>query len=212
MQAVTAPRSHQGRVRLVGAGKGWAHIESVPIAGGGQQELERLMASIAAGGQESFASLYDLLSHRVYGLVARIVRDRAISEEVTQEVFFEIWRKAPTFDHTRGSALTWILTVAHRRAVDRVRSEERHSRRRPPQDESDFDVVSEAVEANLERRYVQKALDSLSPLQREVVVLAYYSGYTYRQVAERLDIPLGTLKSRMRDGLSRLRSALEGTQ
>ena len=170
------------------------------------------MAAIATGNQESFARLYDLLARRVFGLVSRILRDRAMSEEVTQEVFFEIWRKAPTFDPARGSALTWIMTMTHRRAVDRVRTEERRTRRRPVPDPSGFDVVAEAVETSLDQRYVQKALDTLSPLQREVVVLAYYSGYTYRQAAERLDIPLGTLKSRMRDGLLRLRAALEGTQ
>ncbi len=209
---MAAPRSQPRRVRLDRAGKGWKNIESVPDNRGGTHELDSLMTLITGGDQQAFARLYDQTSHRVYGLVLRVLRDRVMSEEVTQEVFFEVWRKAPQFDRTRGAALSWIMTIAHRRAVDRVRKEARHALGHPALSDTDFDVVAETVEANLDHRRVRKALGTLSPIQREVVVLAYYTGYTYRQVAEHLGIPLGTMKTRMRDGLLRLRATLEGTQ
>lgn len=209
---MAAPRSQPRSVRLDRAGQGWKNIESVPDNRGGTHELDSLMTLITGGDQQAFARFYDQTSHRVYGLVLRVLRDRVMSEEVTQEVFFEIWRKAPQFDRNRGAALSWIMTIAHRRAVDRVRKEARHARGHPALPDTDFDVVVETVEASLDHRRVRKALDTLSPLQREVVVLAYYTGYTYRQVAEHLDIPLGTMKTRMRDGLLRLRATLEGTQ
>ena len=170
------------------------------------------MTLIGRGDQQAFARLYDHTSRRVLGLVMRILRDRVMSEEVAQDVFFEIWRKASRFDPERGSALGWIMTITHRRAVDRVRAEERHSRPQPGPPEAEFDIVSETVEASLDQRLVRKALNTLTPIQLEVVMLAYYAGFTYQQVAEQLDIPLGTMKTRMRDGLVRLRSALEGLQ
>ena len=207
---MAALRSRPPGVRLDRTGQGRVNIQSDPSELGDKHELEGLLALIAAGDQQAFAGFYDLISHRVFGLVARVLRDRVMSEEVTQEIFFEIWRKAPRFDPTRGSALSWTMTIAHRRAVDRVRAEERHSKGRALVPDPDFDVVAETVEAGLDQRYVRKALETLSPIQQEVVVLAYYSGYTYRQVAEHLNIPLGTMKTRMRDGLLRLRAALDG--
>ena len=207
---MAAPRSQPRRIRLDRAGQRWKNIESVPDNGRGTQKLDDLMVLITSGDQQAFARLYDQTSRRVYGLVLRVLRDRVMSEEVTQEVFFEIWRKAPQFDRARGATLSWIMTIAHRRAVDRVRKEARYARGHPALPDTDFDVVAETVEASLDHRRVRKALGALSPVQREVVVLAYYAGYTYRQVAEHLDIPLGTMKTRMRDGLLRLRSALDG--
>lgn len=141
-----------------------------------------------------------------------MVRDPAQSEEVAQEVLIEVWRSASRFDPSRGSAATWQMTIAHRRAVDRVRSSQAalerdqrvgRSAHRPP-----FDEVVEQVETRLEHEQVRKALSALTDLQREAVTLAYYGGYTYRQVAELLDVPLGTVKTRLRDGLIRLRDAL----
>lgn len=177
-------------------------------------EADGLLLRVAGGDHRAFEELYGLVSGPVFGLVRRIVRDRAQAEEVTQEVLLELWRTAPRFDPGRGSALTWVRTLAHRRAVDRVRSaraagarEQREGRRAH---HPAFDQVVEEVEAALEREGVRRCLDRLTGLQRQSVTLAYYEGYTYREVAERLSLPLGTVKTRMRDGLTRLRECLGG--
>ncbi|MET7285667.1 sigma-70 family RNA polymerase sigma factor [Streptomyces sp. NPDC005573] len=175
---------------------------------------DELLVRVAAGDQRAFEDLYALVSGPVYGLVRRIVRDPAQSEEVSQEVLLELWRSAARFDPVRGSALSWILTLTHRRAVDRVRSVraagEREQREALRAGEPAFDQVAEEVEAGLEREWVRRCLDRLTALQRQSVTLAYYDGYTYREVAERLELPLGTVKTRMRDGLTRLRACLGG--
>ncbi|WP_395576235.1 sigma-70 family RNA polymerase sigma factor [Streptomyces sp. BK79] len=177
-------------------------------------EADELLALVADGDQTAFEELYGLVSGPVFGLVRRVVRDPAQSEEVAQEVLLELWCCAARFDPRRGSALSWILTVAHRRAVDRVRSAraagERERREARRGHHPAFDQVSEEVEAGLEREWVRRCLDRLTALQRQSVTLAYYDGYTYREVAERLSLPLGTVKTRMRDGLSRLRDCLGG--
>jgi len=166
----------------------------------------------AAGSQRAFAEFYDLISPIVFGVIVKIVRSRAISEEVTQEVFVELWRNAGSFDPERGSAKAWAATIARRRAIDRVRSEQSARRR----DENDAnaaripaDTVSEKVELDLEREGVTVALAQLSDRQREAITLAFYGGHSYREVAELLDTPEGTVKTRIRDGLSRLREILE---
>ncbi|CAN5250704.1 sigma-70 family RNA polymerase sigma factor [soil metagenome] len=173
---------------------------------------EELLADVAHGDRDAFAALYDRLGASVYGLVRRVVRDPAQSEEVTQEVLLEVWRTAPRFDVSRGSAVTWIMTMAHRRAVDRVRSEQatrdRNDRAGAREGAGAHDVVAEEVEVRLEHEHVRRALAALTDLQREAVELAYYGGRTYREVAELLGAPLGTVKTRMRDGLIRLRDAL----
>ncbi|WP_327357218.1 sigma-70 family RNA polymerase sigma factor [Streptomyces sp. NBC_01304] len=176
-------------------------------------EAEKLLPLVAEGDQQAFEELYGLVSGPVYGLVRRVLRDPAQSEEVTQEVLLELWRGAGRFDPERGSALGWILTLAHRRAVDRVRSaraaSERELRVGRRSHVTAFDEVAEAVEEGLEREWVRRCLDRLTALQRQSVTLAYYDGYTYREVAERLAVPLGTVKTRMRDGLQRLRGCLD---
>lgn len=177
-------------------------------------EADELLTLVARGDQQAFEELYQLVSGPVYGLVRRVVRDTAQSEEVAQEVLLEVWRTAPRFDPGRGSALAWVLTLAHRRAVDRVRSAraagERELREARRLDVPAFDQVTEEVEAGLEREWVRRCLDRLTELQRQSVTLAYYDGYTYREVAERLSLPLGTVKTRMRDGLLRMRQCLGG--
>ncbi|MDP8960005.1 MAG: ECF RNA polymerase sigma factor SigK [Actinomycetota bacterium] len=177
--------------------------------------LEQLLERTARGDQVAFVKVYDRVAGQVYGLIRRIVRDPAQSEEVAQEVLVEVWRTAPRFDSERGRALSWILTMAHRRAVDRVRSEQaargREERVASQQQSGEFDQVAEAVEVRLEQQQVRRALDQLTDVQREAVELAYYGGYSYREVAELLGAPLGTVKTRMRDGLIRLRDALGGT-
>ena len=164
------------------------------------------------GDESAFAALYDALSSAVFGLTRRVVRDPAQAEEVTQEVFLDVWRSAPRFDRARGSARSWVLTIAHRRAVDRVRSAQastdRELRAAQRTGARDFDEVVEAVEARLEAQAVRRCLQALTDLQREAVNLAYYAGHTYAQVATVLSLPLGTVKTRLRDGLIRLRDCL----
>ncbi|MEU6376195.1 sigma-70 family RNA polymerase sigma factor [Streptomyces sp. NPDC046909] len=177
-------------------------------------EADELLVLVAGGDQKAFEELYGMVSGPVFGLVRRVVRDPAQSEEVSQEVLLELWRSAARFDPGRGSALSWILTLAHRRAVDRVRSAraagERELRVARRGSGPAFDMVTEEVEAGLEREWVRHCLERLTDLQRQSVTLAYYDGYTYREVAERLSLPLGTVKTRMRDGLTRLRECLGG--
>ena len=165
------------------------------------------------GDQAAFAELYDALSPLVHGVVLKVVRDPAQSEEVTQEVFVELWRLAARFDESRGSVTSWVATVAHRRAIDRVRSEQ-SSRDRVARQVSnisrDYDDVSDEVESKFERARVRRALERLTGVQREAVELAYFGGHTYREVAVLLDVAEGTVKTRIRDGMIRLRDELGG--
>jgi RNA polymerase sigma-70 factor (ECF subfamily) len=172
--------------------------------------LADLLASVARGEHAAFAALYDRVAPTVYGTVRRVLRDPAQSEEVTQEVLLEAWRTAVRFDPTRGSALAWLTTIAHRRAVDRVRAERSAVEREQRVQFVDvaYDPVADAAHTNLEGERVRRCLRALTDLQRESVVLAYYGGYTYREVAVLLDTPIGTIKTRMRDGLIRLRDCL----
>ncbi|MET8682713.1 sigma-70 family RNA polymerase sigma factor [Streptomyces sp. NPDC004732] len=175
-------------------------------------DLQELLARVARGDQQAFTGVYDAVAGPVLGIVRGVLRDHAQSEEVTQEVLVEVWRTAPRYRPDRGTAMTWVLTLAHRRAVDRVRSVEAATARdqkaallaRTPA----FDEVSEEVEAHLEREQVRRCLRALTEVQRQSVTLAYYRGLTYRQVAELLALPLGTVKTRLRDGLIRLRDCL----
>jgi RNA polymerase sigma-70 factor (ECF subfamily) len=178
----------------------------------GDDALERLLPLVARGDEQAFAELYQRVGPAVFGLVSKVVRNPAQSEEVTQEVFVELWRTASRFDPSRGTARSWIMTCAHRRAVDRVRSAESAARRddlagRRDQDRP-YDEVVEQVETSLEREHVRRGLEALTDLQREAVVLAYYGGYTHREIAELLGVPSGTVKTRLRDGLIRLRDHL----
>lgn len=177
---------------------------------------EELLVAVARGSEPAFEQLYAVLAGPVFGLVRQVVRDVAQSEEVTQEVMVELWRTAARFDPSRGSALTWALTLAHRRAVDRVRSAQARAAREERAGvlsvRREYDEVSEAVTARLERAQIRRCLSSLTELQRESVLLAYYGGRTYPEVAALLDTPLGTVKTRLRDGLIRLRDCLGVTR
>ncbi|MBW3619396.1 MAG: sigma-70 family RNA polymerase sigma factor [Actinobacteria bacterium] len=188
-------------------------LRSVPDPGGAPPRSEdELLGAVARGDQEAFSELYDRVAGKVYGVIRRVLRDPSQSEEVAQEVLVEVWRTATRFDPDRGSAVTWIMVMAHRRAIDRVRSEQssRDRDQRVGQREHvrPFDEVAEEVETRFEHQQVRDALDQLTDLQREAVELAYYGGHTYREVAELLDAPLGTVKTRLRDGLIRLRDAM----
>jgi RNA polymerase sigma-70 factor (ECF subfamily) len=176
----------------------------------GERDLNDLLVYVARGDQVAFEELYDRLVGPAYGVIRRVLRDPSQSEEVTQEVLLEVWRTAARFDPAMGGAATWVMTIAHRRAIDRVRSataaaerEQRTADPRPTHDE-----VAEAVEASLDRERVRRCLDSLTEIQRESITLAYYGGYSYRQVAGLLKVTLGAIKTRIRDGLIRLRDCL----
>ena len=172
---------------------------------------DEALVAAARGDQSAFAAFYDATAAAVHGTVLRVLRDPAQSEEVVQEVFLEAWRQAPRFDPERGTARGWVVTMAHRRAVDRVRASQASTarderagvRELPP-----YDSVSEEVQVLLERDEVRRALQSLTPLQREAVGLAYYGGRTQKEIADELEVPLGTVKTRLRDGLIRLRDAM----
>jgi RNA polymerase sigma-70 factor, ECF subfamily len=176
-------------------------------------DLTRLIASVAGGDQAAFASLYDALSPVVFGVVRRVLRDPAQAEEVTQEVFVEIWRQAARFDATRGSVRTWAVTIAHRRAVDRVRSEQAHRDRQLSVGAVAADAPDspedEAVDVE-DRQRARAAMAQLPSAQRQALELAFYDGLTHVQIAERLDVALGTVKTRIRDGLIRLRLNMGG--
>jgi RNA polymerase sigma-70 factor, ECF subfamily len=172
--------------------------------------LELVLADVAKGDHAAFRAVYDQTAPAVLGIVRRILRDPAQSEEVMQEVLLEIWRTAGRFDPSVGSASAWIMTLAHRRAVDRVRSEQRAAARelRAATASIEYDEVSDAALVTLEQERVRRCLAGLTDLQRESVTLAYYGGYSYRQVAQLLGVAVGTVKTRMRDGLIRLRDCL----
>lgn len=180
-----------------------------PVQASDVDRIGQALSAAGRGSEAAFSQFYDLTASLVYGVVLKVVRDPAIAEEVTQETFVDVWRLAPRYDSTRGSAKSWTATIAHRRAVDRVRSEQsrrnREARDHEGRVDTDIDTTSENVIEKLDHSRVQKALGALSETQREAVTVAYYHGRTYREVAVLLDIPEGTAKTRIRDGLIRLR-------
>jgi RNA polymerase sigma-70 factor (ECF subfamily) len=208
-----ADGSSRARARGRADSTGGARLEIVPSSDPADDlSIEHLLREVAEGDRTAFAEVYDRVSSRVLGLVTRLLRDRAQSEEVTQEVFLEIWQQAGKFDQNRGSGMAWVLTMAHRRAIDRIRasqkSHERDLRIGIRDMERDFDHVSEAAEIRLENERVTRAMSRLTALQREAVILAYYGGYSHSEMSQILGVPLGTVKTRLRDGMIRLRDEL----
>lgn len=177
-----------------------------------RSNLTDVMQKVAHGDKPAFSILYDALVPLVFGIVVKVVRDRAQSEEVAQEVMIDLWRQAARYRPDAGSVTTWAATIAHRRAVDRVRSAQAAADREHAQAAREhttaFDEVAERVENRLESEQVRRCLRGLTELQRQAVTLAYYRGLTYREVAEALRTPLPTIKTRMRDGLIRLRDCM----
>jgi RNA polymerase sigma-70 factor, ECF subfamily len=184
-----------------------------PAAGSSGRDLAGLLAQVARGDHPAFESVYDQLAGPVYGMARKVLRDPAQSEEVAQEVMLEVWRTASRFDVAKGSAGAWVMTIAHRRAVDRVRAENAASRRarKVAAEPVSGEDVAELVETALDRQRVRRCLGALTALQAEAVKLAYYGGYTHPQVAELLGVALGTVKTRIRDGLIRMRDCMEVT-
>ena len=176
------------------------------------QHLAELLARSARGHDDAFAELYDLTAARIHGVVLRVLRSADHAAEVTQEVYVEIWRQAARYVPAKGSPLAWMTTMAHRRAVDRVRSVSsetaRDTRYATAELQRDVDEVWDGVVQTLDSERVRRGMASLTPIQREAITLAYFGGYTQSQVAALLKLPLGTVKTRIRDGLIGLRDAL----
>ncbi len=186
--------------------------DSPPLAGPEDMTPESLLQRVSSGDQPAFAALYERFSARVFGLANRILRDPSQAEEVAQEIFLEIWQRASRFDRARGTATSWIMTLTHGRSVDRVR----HSQAARARDlkstienfDREVDSVAESVVQHSDAAEVRECLESLTPLQRESITLAYFGGHTQREVGEMLGAALPTIKTRMRDGLIRLRDCM----
>jgi RNA polymerase sigma factor (sigma-70 family) len=173
---------------------------------------EALVALVARGDEDALAELYDRVGRIAYGLALRILRDERHAEDAVQEAFLQVWRSAATFRPERAKASTWVLTLVHRRAVDLVRREERRQADPLTDDSAAVTAAEQTDEAawlRFERERVQTALKQLPDLQREALELSYYGGFSQSELAERLGVPLGTIKSRMFSGLARLRELLD---
>jgi RNA polymerase sigma-70 factor (ECF subfamily) len=194
---------------------------AAPAAGTGSEatgadlnrQLGTLLGQIADGDRAAFAEFYRLTSRRVFGMARRVLIDLELSEDATQEVFLQVWQNAGAFNAAAGSPLAWLMTISHRRAVDKVRSAQastdREAKYGANSQEIDHDSVSDEVGSRMDAEAVVRCLGTLTETQQESVRLAYYVGLTYREVAERLNSAIPTIKSRIRDGLIRLKTCLE---
>jgi RNA polymerase sigma-70 factor (ECF subfamily) len=202
----SAPRGTA--LRVVGSTSSEASRSGAPE----EATPESLLQRVSGGDQPAFAALYERFSPRVFGLANRILRDPSQAEEVAQEIFLEIWQRASRFDRARGTATSWIMTITHGRSVDRVRhsqaSRARDLRSTVDNFDRDVDSVAESVVQHSDAAEVRECLEALTPLQRESITLAYFGGHTQREVGEMLGTALPTVKTRMRDGLIRLRDCM----
>lgn len=208
METPDAPNTAAPPVAAPAAGTG-----SAATGADLNRQLGTLLGQIAAGDRAAFAEFYRLTSRRVFGMARRVLIDLELSEDATQEVFLQVWQKAGAFDAAAGSPLAWLMTISHRRAVDKVRSAQASTDREAKygaiSQEIDHDSVSDEVGSRLDAEAVVRCLGTLTETQQESVRLAYYGGLTYREVAERLNSAIPTIKSRIRDGLIRLKTCLE---
>ncbi len=194
----------------VGAVPGGGEPGGAAASGRADDPLTAAMARVAGGDREAFGEVYDGLVRKVLAVTRAVLRNPSMAEEVTQEVMLEVWRQATRFDPAAGSVSAWVTTIAHRRAVDRVRSvrsrEDREDKVSAGENRVDYDDVSEQVLQHEDESRVREALTGLTPLQREAVVLAYWGGQTSTEISARLGVPVPTVKTRLRDGLQRLRA------
>ncbi|MCU1474555.1 MAG: polymerase subunit sigma [Amnibacterium sp.] len=213
-QPERSPQRPRSRTRADGA---WGMLTVMDPAGDAlpgtrDESNEDLLLLVATGDKAAFARLYDATAPRLFGLARRLLIDFAQAEEVTQEVYLEIWQSATRYEASRGSAMAWMLTLAHRRAVDRIRSAQSSRNRDTKVGIRDFDReydnVAETVEVRIESERVQRALEKLTELQRQAVTLAYFKGLSHSEVAAMLHVPVGTVKTRLRDGMIRLRDEM----
>jgi RNA polymerase sigma-70 factor (ECF subfamily) len=185
------------------------HSEKVRARGRDPEELLRLTAR---GGEAAFEALVRYFAPLVFGVALRVCEDRSLAEEVAQEAFIDLWRTAARYERARGSAHAWVVTIAHRRAVDHVRSERAHARRelhaKALLPMVEFDEVAEAVHDAGDRDRLRTCLGVLSRLQRESIHLAFFDGLTHAQISVKLQVPLGTAKARLREGLGNLKSCM----
>ena len=189
--------------------------DAIPGAGPGTApDLTALLERTARGDARAYEQLYLAVAGSVFGLALRIVRDRDMAEDIAQEALVEVWHRASRFDAGLGNARSWILTIAHRRAVDRVRSEQAHTTRmhthgvRDGTEPGEQDSVVDTLYREWEATRVRAGMQALTARQREALELCYFKGFTHREAAQALDVPLGTAKARIRDGLIKLRDAM----
>lgn len=189
-----------------GTGVGEERVDDAPTT------IDDLLLRTADGNQSAFGELYDRIVPRVLGAIKRLLIDHAQSEEVAQEVFLEVWQSARRFEPNKGGAATWIITMAKRRAIDRIRSaqssHDRDTRVGIRDYDAGYDTVAEHAEISIERERVGVAMTSLTDSQRQAIALAYDGGYSHSEIAEMLSVPMGTVKTRLRDGMIRLRTEL----
>jgi RNA polymerase sigma-70 factor (ECF subfamily) len=193
----------------------FASLAALSVGGAGQADDVARLADVAAGEPAALGALYDRHVRAVYSMALRVLRDEADAEDVVQEVFAQVWRQATRYDRTRGTVAAWMLTMARSRAIDRLRA-----RRARPDAHTAVDTVerpapaadpADAIAAERDAERVRLALDALPALQRLALELAYFEGLTQSEIASRLEEPLGTVKTRIRLGLIKLRDALTGS-
>jgi RNA polymerase sigma-70 factor (ECF subfamily) len=178
-----------------------------------EEDLLSLMIRVAEGDQSAFTALYETTSKTVFGLVYKIIQDRATAEEVLLDVYTQAWRQAKNYDRSRGTPLAWLMTIGRSRAIDRLRSGRLEQTNKDPL-ENAGQITSQTLSPeeisslSEKQRFVRAALDSLVPEQREVIELAYYFGLSHSEIALKLGQPLGTVKTRTRLGMMKLREML----
>ncbi|WP_250455311.1 sigma-70 family RNA polymerase sigma factor [Caballeronia sp. ATUFL_M2_KS44] len=176
-----------------------------------RERANELLANVAGGDETAFAELYRATSPRVFGVIVRMIHDRGEAEDLLQEVFATTWRRASTFDPARGSAITWLTTLARNSTIDRMRQQRDESlgENTAPDITDESPTPAVVVELNEERRRLEQCLDRLEPQQKSAVREAFFTGATYGELAKRLAVPLGTMKSWIRRSLMQLKTCLE---